>query len=98
MYRVMFEPFFSLYLALAGLWIVLAWMSYRAKRQARRQAIWMSEPGCIGNAYELLRRIGTPAADRDQQPSWQPVANTQQDVAAPTIMSFLVVAILGWMR
>jgi hypothetical protein len=97
MYRVMFEPFFSLYLALAGLWIVLAWMSYRAKRQARRQAIWMSEPGCIGNAYELLRRIGTPAADRDQQPRWQPVANAQ-DVAAPTIMSLLVVAILGWMR
>jgi len=96
MYRVMFEPFFSLYLALAGLWIVLAWMSYRAKRQSRRSRIWMSEPGCVGNAYELLRRIGTPAADRDQQPSWQHAAGGQ-GMAAPTIMSFLVVAILGWM-
>ena len=96
MYRVMLEPFFSLYLALGGLWIVLAWLSFRAKRQARHHAVWMSEPGCIGNAYELLRRIGTPAADRDQQPRWQDAAGGQ-DAAATTIMSFLVVALLGWM-
>jgi hypothetical protein len=91
----MFEPFFSLYLVLAGLWIALAWLSFRARRQARRQALWMSEPGCIVNAYELLRRIGTPAADRGQQPRWQPAADGQN--AATTLMSFLVVAILGWM-
>jgi len=91
----MIEPFFSLYLALGGLWIVLAWLSFRAKRQSRRHTVWMSEPGCIGNAYELLRRIGTPAADLDQQPGWQHAANGQN--VAATLMSFLVVAILGWM-
>jgi hypothetical protein len=91
-----FEPFVSLYVALAALWVALAWLSFRAKRRVRREGVWLSEPGCIGNSYELLRRIGTGStSNRDQQSRWRDVPVSREGIGA-TLMAFLAVALVGW--
>ena len=91
-----FEPFVSLYVALAALWIALACLSFRAKRRARREDLWLSEPGCVGNSYELLRRIGEASTiDREHHSRWRDVPVSREGIGA-TLMAFLAVALVGW--
>lgn len=52
-----FDPFLSLTVELAALFIAVAWLSYRTRKRVARHHGHMADDGCMLNAYELLRRL-----------------------------------------